>query len=141
MAGTDQSLYERNVLYDNELGFRTGTIRPSNRVVKNDFVKNDTPVEVGAGPLRIWNYDGEGNYWSQRPTGLRGNSYSPTAKLDSSLRESGVGTLVSAPATTILDTVRETVAGSRQSEVLDTAPRSTPVRPDTIERLETTDDD
>lgn len=141
LGGTDRSLYERNVLYGNELGFRTGTIRPSNRVVKNDFVANDRPVRVGAGPLRIWNHDGEGNYWSGRPAAFGDGSYSPTAPLDSNLRADGVGTLASSPAATALEAVRDTVAGSRQSEVLDTAPRSEPVRPRTIDELERTYDD
>jgi len=141
MAGTDQSLYERNVIYGNDLGFRTGTIRPSNRVVRNDFVANDRPVRVGAGPLRIWNHDGGGNYWSKRPAGLSDGSYSPTARLDASLRAAGVSTLASSPAATGLDTVRDTVAGSRRSEVLDTAPRSAPVRPQRIAELERMYDD
>lgn len=141
LGGTDRSLYERNVLYGNELGFRTGTIRPSNRVVKNDFVANDRPVKVGAGPLRIWNHDGEGNYWSGRPAAFSDGPYSPTAPLDSNLNADGVGTLASSPAATALEVVRDTVAGSRQSEILDTAPRSEPVRPRTIDELERTYDD
>ena len=140
LAGTEQSLYERNVVYGNEIGVRTGTIRPSNRIVRNDFVDNDNTVEVGAGPLRIWNYDGEGNYWSKRPTGLAEDAYSPTSGLDTKLREPGTGTLAASPAATALDAVRNTVAGSRESEVLDTNPRSTPVRPETIDELDSTDD-
>lgn len=141
LAGTDRTLYERNVLYGNDLGFRTGTIRPSNRVVKNDFVANDQQVAVGAGPLRIWNYDGEGNYWSGRPSAFGDGPYSPTAPLDSNLQSDGVGTLASSPAATALELVRDTVAGSRQSEVLDTTPQSEPVRPRTIDELEDTYDD
>lgn len=141
LIGTDQSLYERNVLYGNEVGLRTGSIRPSNRVVRNDFVANEQTVTVGSGPLRIWGGDGEGNYWSKRPAGIADGSYSPTAPLDSSLQEPGVRTLASAPAATMLALVRETVAGSREGEVLDTAPRSRPVRPQTIDELERRDND
>ncbi|WP_233739912.1 NosD domain-containing protein [Halovenus carboxidivorans] len=141
LGGTDQSLYERNVLYGNELGFRTGTIRPSNRVVRNDFVDNEQSVQVGSGPLRIWTHDSNGNYWSKRPTAFSDGLYSPTARLDSNLREPGVGALSRSPAATILETVRETVAGSRESQVVDTAPRSEPVRPQTITALEETHDD
>ncbi len=141
MAGTERSLYERNVIHGNDLGFRTGTLRPSNRVVRNDFVDNEDTVAVGAGPLRIWNHDGEGNYWSKRPNRLATGSYSPTGRLDTSLRDPGVWTLTTSPAATALGLVRDTVAGSRESEVLDTNPRSRPVHPETIDDLETTADD
>jgi parallel beta-helix repeat protein len=142
MTGSEQSLYERNVLYKNDLGVRTGTIRPSNRIVRNDFVKNEKTVKIGTGPLRIWTHDGSGNYWSKRPAGVRTDSYSPTASLDSSLHDTdGAISLSASPAATALETVRNTVAGTREGEVLDTAPRAEPVRPQTIDELERTYDD
>ena len=137
MAGSEQSLYERNVIYGNRLGVRSGSIRPSNRIVRNDFVENVDTVETGTGPLRIWTHDGSGNYWSKRPPGVSTTSYSPTATLDTSLHETdGAVTLSAAPAAKTLKAVRDTVAGTRDGEALDTAPRSAPVRPQMIETLD-----
>jgi len=140
MTGTEQSLYERNVLYGNGLGVRTGSIRPSNRIVRNDFVANDRTVKIGTGPLRIWTHDGSGNYWSKRPAGVSADSYSPTGSLDGRLHEGdGAVALDDSPAATALDLVRATVAGTRDGEVLDVAPRSAPVDPGTVDELRRTD--
>lgn len=137
MTGSEQSLYERNVIFGNSLGVRSGSIRPSNRIVRNDFIDNEDTVMTGTGPLRIWTHDGRGNYWSKRPAGINTKSYAPTATLDTSLHDTGGARALSAsPAATALTTVRDTVAGTRSGGVLDTAPRSVPVRPRTIDNLE-----
>jgi parallel beta-helix repeat protein len=137
-TSASNSLYERNVIYGNDLGVRTDTVLPSNRVVGNDFVANAVSVEAGGGPLRIWTHRGDGNYWADavgRVGGVPG-SYSPTDPVDGqSHRTAGTLSLSSSPAATALDAVRDTAPGMRDGDVLDTAPRAEPVRPDVVAAL------
>jgi parallel beta-helix repeat protein len=143
ITGADQSLYERNLLFRNEMGMRASSIRPSNRVVANDFVDNGVAVEAGGGPLRIWAHGGSGNYWSglaDRPGGVP-DRYTPTDPLDGQThRVAGTATLAASPAATALDAVRSTTPGLRDGAVMDTAPRATPVQPDLIAAVRAQED-
>lgn len=143
-TGTSQSLYERNTIYGNDLGIRAGSIRPTNRIIHNDIVANDTPVTVGGqGPLRIWSYRGAGNYWDTGtvPPSQTGQ-YEPSSPVAGQYRTvDGTVTLAAAPAATLLDAVRDLTPGLREGSVLDTAPRSRPVRPQLLVELEEEYDD
>mgnify|MGYP006279099119 CR=1 FL=1 len=143
ITGAEQSLYERNLLFRNELGMRASSIRPSNRVVANDFVDNEVAVEAGGGPLRIWTHDGSGNYWSglaDRPSGVP-DSYTPTDPIEGETdRVAGTATLAASPAATALDAVRDTTPGLRDGAVMDTAPRATPVQSDLVAAVRAQED-
>ncbi|MFC6722484.1 NosD domain-containing protein [Halovenus amylolytica] len=143
MTGSSQTLYERNVIYGNDLGIRTGSIRPTDRIVRNDFVANDEVIRVGGiGPLAIWTSEGVGNYWDGATVRPGQGSYSPTDPIESRYREvPGTVTLAASPAASMLDAVRDTTPGMREGNVLDTAPLSEPVRPETLAELEAETDD
>ncbi len=143
-TGSTQSLYERNVVYGNDLGIEIGTIRPTNRVVENDFVANDDTVRVGGlGPLTVWTHDGVGNYWDGGTASHReAGSYSPSDPVEGQFRDTpGAVTLSASPAVSALDAVRDTTPGMREGAVVDTAPRTEPVQPDVIAELEEEYDD
>lgn len=135
VTSAEQSVYERNLIAENELGVRASSIRPSNRVVENDFIDNEVAVEAGGGPLRIWTYQGVGNYWSalaDRSGGVP-DRYTPTDPMDGQThRVAGSATLAASPAATALDSVRETTPGMRDGAVMDLSPRSDPVRSGTV---------
>jgi parallel beta-helix repeat protein len=143
-TGTSQSLYERNVIYGNDLGIKAGSIRPTNRIINNDIVANDTPVTVGGqGPLRIWSYRGAGNYWDTGTVPPRqSDQYEPSSPLAGQYRTvDGTVTLAASPAATLLDAVRDVTPGLREGSVLDMEPRSRPVNPQILAELEEDDDD
>ncbi len=140
-TSADQSLYEENVIYDNEVGLRTGSILASNRVVRNDIVGNDQHVEANVGPLRIWTFEGRGNYWDgaygTASGGVLDRSYSPTDPVDGQLhRTEGALTLAESPAARGLSELRGTTPGLRSGSVVDTAPLAEPVNPDVLAELE-----
>jgi parallel beta-helix repeat protein len=128
-TSASQSVYTRNLLYENDIGVQSGSIRPSNLVFDNDFVDNDEHAEAGIGPLRIWTYEGTGNYWSgvSASASHLDQSYSPTDILQSRLhRTDGVLTLTQSPVMRALNAVRDQSPGIRQGEIVDTAPRAQP---------------
>lgn len=145
-SGTTQTLYEGNTIFGNDVGVTTGSILPTNRVTGNDFVENDIHARAGAGPLRLWTEDGQGNYWqgaleAGTVTTLE-RSHSPTEPLQGQFhRTDGTIPLAESPAALALTGVRETSPGLRQGEIVDTAPRSEPVAPDRIDRLRAAEDD
>lgn len=140
-TSADQSLYEENVVYDNGVGFRTGSILASNRVVHNDIVANDQHVDANIGPLRIWTFDGQGNYWDgaygAESGGVLDRSYSPTDPVQGQLHQTdGTLTLAESPAARGLSELRGTTPGLRSGSVVDTAPLAEPVNPDRLAELD-----
>ena len=137
MMSASQSVYERNVLYENEIGLWASSVRPSNRVVLNDFVGNDQHAVADRGPLQLWTHDGDGNYWGEHVSdGWGDKSYSPTDRVTGQLHtQSGTTTLAASPVLTAIDAVRDTTPGMRRGEVVDTAPRSDPVHPAIVDEL------
>nr|WP_303651917.1 NosD domain-containing protein [Halovenus rubra] len=147
-TGATQSLYEQNLIYHNNIGIRSAAVRPSNRVVQNDFVANNDHAKSGIGPLRIWTHDGTGNYWEGATRWGNGErSYSPTDPTDGMLhRTDGTVTLAESPAKRALDIVQDTTPGMRDGDIVDTAPLSEPVNPARLAEIandgpETEDDD
>ncbi|ELZ47421.1 copper-binding protein [Halorubrum californiense DSM 19288] len=137
------SLYEHNVVVDNELGARATTVVPSSRVVANDFVGNDDHAAAGAGALRVWADGDRGNYWEganlgPRPSGER--AYRPTSPVDAALhREAAAVAVRESPAAVLLDRLRGTVPGARTGSIIDPAPVSTPFHPDRIDAVTDSD--
>ncbi|TYT60942.1 nitrous oxide reductase accessory protein NosL/NosD [Natrialba swarupiae] len=138
------TLYERNVIADNEIGAQTRAMLPTNQVVGNDFVDNDVHAEAGTGPLRIWS-DGTGNYWQgvtslageRGPGGTVDRAYSPTAPVDQRLhRVDGTPTLSRAPGLEALSGLQGTVPGMRTGSIVDLAPTCEPNNPDLLEGTE-----
>ncbi|TKX55717.1 copper-binding protein [Halorubrum sp. SP3] len=130
------SLYEHNVVVDNEVGARATTVVPASRVVANDFVGNDHHAGAGAGPLRVW-ADGDcGNYWEGANAGLHEpgeRAYRPTWPIDAALhREPAVAALRESPVNELLERLRGTVAGARSGSIIDPAPAPEPYAPDRV---------
>ena len=136
--GTGNSIYEHNVFVDNELGVRSRSILPSDRVAGNDFVGNDVHASAAAGPLRIWTHDDAGNHWEGAigtPTdGVLDRPYSATDPVDERLhRVDGTPTLAQAPALDATKGLQGTVPGMRAQSIVDTAPRCEPTNADALE--------
>jgi parallel beta-helix repeat protein len=134
-----ESLYENNVIFQNDVGISTGTIRPTNWVTSNDFVGNDVHVEAGVGPLRIWTYNGVGNYWDGAVTPGQAvpRSYTPTDPIEAQIHKNGVfRTLADSPAARALSAIRDTSPGLREGDVVDTAPLPRPDNPDVLAALQ-----
>jgi parallel beta-helix repeat protein len=136
-----QSTFERNVAYDNGVGFVASTVIPSNRVVGNDFVGNDRHATAGPGPLRIYTHDGRGNYWegaydlSLAAGDTLARPYSPTDPLDRRLhRTDAAVTLGAAPSVRGLWAFRGTTPGFRKASIIDTAPLARPANPELLSR-------
>ncbi|WP_418282610.1 NosD domain-containing protein [Halorubrum sp. DTA98] len=130
------SLYEHNVLVDNEEGARATTVVPSSRIVANDFVGNDRHAGAGAGALRIW-ADGErGNYWEGAAVGVHEpgeRAYRPTSPVDAALhREVAAVAVRESPATALLHRLQGTVPGARSGAIIDPSPATGPHAPDRI---------
>ncbi|AUG49032.1 copper-binding protein [Haloarcula taiwanensis] len=141
-TNADQSLYEHNVLYGNDIGVRASTVVPSNIVTENDFIANDRHAVSGPGPLRVYTHDGRGNYWSGAYdlTGKTGpvlaQSYSPTDSVDRRLHQTDAAiALRSAPSVRGLRALRGTTPGFRRGSIVDRAPLSDPANPETVRRL------
>ena len=130
------SLYEHNVVVDNEVGARATTVVPASRVVANDFVGNDHHARAGAGPLRVWADGDRGNYWEGANAGLHDpgeRAYRPTSPIDAALhREPAVVALRESPVNELLERLRGTVAGARSGSIIDPAPAPEPYAPDRI---------
>ncbi|MFW5938280.1 MAG: NosD domain-containing protein [Halanaeroarchaeum sp.] len=134
----DASIYEHNVFAGNGVGARDAAVLPTNRVFGNDFVANDEHAEAGAGPLRIWSHDGQGNYWeggsSVADGDPPGRPYSPTDPVDGRLHEvDGAETLARAPALTALSGLEQSVSGMQRSSITDLKPTCEPNNPELIE--------
>jgi len=130
------SLWERNVVARNDVGVRASSLIPTNRVVRNDFVANDRPVQTNLGPLRIWTGAGGGNYWSDAPgvdtdgDGVLERAYRPTGPVDEHVGQApAAGTLAQSPALSAVRTLQGVVPGLRPTGVVDEAPLAEPVRP------------
>lgn len=146
-TATRTSLYERNVLVDNDVGARVSSILPTNRIVDNDFVGNERHVYAsGIGPLRIWTHDGNGNYWEGAlgtvghaetdRSGALTREYVATDPVDERLgRTAGTATLARSPAVAALRSLTDAVPGLRTGGVVDISPRSTPANPELLERV------
>ena len=129
--------YEANVIYDNEVGARVAGFLPTNVVVGNDFVDNAQQLEIGFGPLEVWNEGGIGNYWGVDPnSGLSSGidrTYAPAATIDSRIdRVDGISTLLNSPILATVDAYRDSTPGLRQG-VLDLHPNDRPMNPDQLE--------
>ncbi|RKD88979.1 NosD domain-containing protein [Halopiger aswanensis] len=133
------SIYEHNVFAGNDVGARDAAVLPTNRVVRNDFVGNEDHAIAGAGPLRIWSYDGDGNYW-QGGTSLADGTppkrpYSPTDPVDGRLHDvDGAETLARAPALDALSGLEQSVSGMQTKSIVDLSPACGPNNPELIER-------
>ena len=130
------SLYERNVLVDNEQGARATTVVPSSRVVANDFVGNDDHAGAGPGALRVWADGDRGNYWEGADVGFHApgeRAYRPTEPVDAALHSEPAAVAVrESPAAALLDRLRGTVPGARSGSIIDPVPASEPHAPDRV---------
>ncbi|GAA0717490.1 nitrous oxidase accessory protein NosD [Halorubrum trapanicum] len=139
------SLYEHNVVVDNELGARATTVVPSSRVAANDFVRNGDHAAAGAGALRVWADGDRGNYWEGANVGPHDSgsrAYRPTSPVDAALhREVSAVTVRESPAARLLDRLRGTVPGARSGSIVDPAPATEPYHPDRVDAATTADTD
>ncbi len=129
------SLYEHNVLVDNEAGARATTVVPSSRVVANDFVGNDDHAGAGAGPLRIWADGDRGNYWEGADAGFRetDRAYEPTSPVDAAFhRDPAATTLAESPVARLIDRLLGTTPGARSGSIIDPVPAAEPHDSDRI---------
>lgn len=141
---TTTSIVEGNLLLDNRFGAGSRSMLPTNRVVDNDFVGNDEHISSTAGPVRLWTHDGSGNYWAGAVGVTDGETldrpYIPTDTIDSALgHENGTETLAQAPVHELLTSVHGSIAGAREGQIIDTAPRCEPVNRDVLEQEGWTD--
>ncbi|WP_396610281.1 NosD domain-containing protein [Haloferax sp. S1W] len=143
----DRQVYTRNVVVGNDIGVRGSSTFPTNVVVRNDIVGNDVQVESALGPMRTWTTDGEGNYWGNLPLadedgdGAYDRAFQPSGPVDADLgRHPAALVLSRSPVMDALRTARDEVAGLRGSGVVDAAPRTEPVRPETVGSLNTEDE-
>ncbi|WP_255194371.1 NosD domain-containing protein [Natronobeatus ordinarius] len=136
--GTGNSIYEANVFLENDVGVRSRSVLPSDRVAGNDFLNNEIHATATSGPLRIWTHDGAGNYWAGAigtPDGdVLDRTYSATDPVDERLhRVDGTPTLAQAPALDATKGLQGTVPGMRAQSIVDTAPRCEPANADALE--------
>ncbi|RDZ65386.1 copper ABC transporter substrate-binding protein [Haloferax sp. Atlit-12N] len=143
----DRQVYVGNVVAGNGVGIRGSSTFPTNVVVRNDIVGNDVRVESSLGPMRTWTVVGEGNYWGDLPLedangdGVYDRAYQPSGVVDAELgREPGALALSESPAVRALRRARDAVSGLRGSGVVDAAPRTEPVRPETLAALNATEE-
>ncbi|MDB9250916.1 NosD domain-containing protein [Halorubrum ezzemoulense] len=133
------SLYEHNVVVDNELGARATTVVPSSRVVANDFVGNGDHATAGAGALRVWADGDRGNYWdgaSVGPHAPGSRAYRPTSPVDAALhRHVSAAAVRESPAARLLDALRGTVPGARSGSIIDPAPAAAPYHPERVDAV------
>ena len=123
----DNSIYEGNVLAENDIGARASSTLPTNRVTENSFVGNDEHVEVSAGPLRVWTHEHRGNYWEGAVGTTSGTTidrtYTPTDPVDSALHTvDGTPTLAQSLALETQSELAGMTPGMREGSVIDTAP-------------------
>ncbi|OYR67440.1 copper-binding protein [Halorubrum ezzemoulense] len=133
------SLYEHNVVVDNELGARATTVVPSSRVVANDFVGNGDHATAGAGALRVWADGDRGNYWdgaSVGPHAPGSRAYRPTSPVDAALhRHVSAAAVRESPAARLLYALRGTVPGARSGSIIDPAPAAAPYHPERVDAV------
>jgi nitrous oxidase accessory protein NosD/nitrous oxide reductase accessory protein NosL len=137
------SYYVGNLLAHNEDGARTGTLLPTNRVTRNDFVDNGEHArDRSMGSLQVWTVDGVGNYWTGAPgydrdgDGTLDRSFRPTGPVDGpAARTTGGPALARSPAVALVRAMRTSVPGFRRAGVLDTAPLAAPAGTDPETRL------
>lgn len=129
LVASRRSIYEHNRIVDNEVGIRSSTLIPTNRITANDLLNNDRHVLAVLGPLRIW----PGNYWAGAPgidrdgDGRLERAYRPSGVVDGRIhRVDGTPTLVRSPAVDAIRSLQELVPGLRSTGVLDPAPRASP---------------
>ncbi|WP_254823943.1 NosD domain-containing protein [Haloglomus halophilum] len=137
------SYYVGNLLARNEDGARTGTLLPTNRVTRNDFVDNGEHArDRSMGSLQVWTVDGVGNYWTGAPgydrdgDGALDRAFRPTGPVDGpAARTTGGPALARSPAVALVRAMRTSVPGFRRAGVLDTAPLTAPAGTDPASRL------
>ena len=123
--GARSSVYTRNVMARNGVGARASSIIPSNRVTQNDFVENDVQVVAAEGAMRIWGYEGAGNYWSNAPPGAE--EFRPTDPVDSSATTvDGMVTVRESPSYSLLNALETLIPGMRSTGIVDESPLSEP---------------
>jgi len=144
IAGT-RSMYANNTVVDNDIGLRSDTILPSNRVVENDVAGNDAPATASSGPVAVWTSGGRGNYWAGAPgldrdgDGVLDRPYRPADEVDRALAESPAGpTVARSPALGLLREAQAVAPGLRRSDVIDTGPLVEPSRPDVLTEVNAT---
>ena len=125
------SIYEQNLLKENDIGARTSVVTPTSIVSQNDFIDNTQHADTLSGPLRIW-ADNVGNHWSDAPNWGTSNTstrpFVPTDTVDQQARsDHGARTLAHAPALQMLRTIQGTTPGLRSESIVDTDPLTTPV--------------
>jgi len=147
VSGTG-SLYTRNTLVDNTYGLRGSSLLPTNHVTHNDVVGNDHPVDSDLGSLRVWTVAGAGNFWGTLPgedrdgDGALDRPYRPTGPIDGRLHSTpGAWTLARSPAVALTRGLASSVPGLRATGVVDTAPLTTPARPDALVAARTNESD
>jgi len=127
------SLYEHNVVVNNEKGAHATTVVPSSQVVANDFIGNDRHAVAGPGALRVWAADGRGNYWEGANVGSRRSAsrpYRPTSPVDAALHDSVAAAAIrESPAVTLLNGLYGTVPGARSGSIVDPSPAAAPFHP------------
>ncbi len=136
---SDSSIYERNVIAENEVGATSWSLLPTNRVTQNDFVSNEQHVTQSMGPVQIWTHDGVGNYWEGAVGKTDGTvldrQYTPTDEVDAQLhRTDGTSTIAQAPALAAVSGFEETMSGMRDGEIIDRAPRCEPANTEWFEQ-------
>jgi len=140
------SLYTHNTVVGNTYGLRGSSLLPTNHVTRNDVTGNGQPVESTLGALRVWTVDGAGNYWGGMPARDRGDghydrAYRPTGPVDARLHTTaGAWTLARSPAVGLSRGLQDAVPGLRATGVIDTAPRTEPVRPGALAAARAMDD-
>ncbi|MGM0606604.1 MAG: right-handed parallel beta-helix repeat-containing protein, partial [Halobacteriota archaeon] len=139
------SLYEDNVVYNNEYGMRTGSVLATSRVVRNDYVANEQHAGASAGPLRIWAHEGVGNYWEgatgSSTDGTYDRAYSPTDPVEGQLhRNPTLRTVTESPVTAGLRLLRGAAPGLRSGSILDPSPQVAPQNPDRVAIAEAVSD-
>lgn len=123
--GAGSSVYTRNVFAHNGVGARASSIIPSNSVTENDFVDNEVQVTAAEGSMRIWGYEGSGNYWSNAPPDAE--EFRPTDPVDSSATTvDGMATVRESPSYALLNGLETLIPGMRSTGVVDESPLSEP---------------
>ena len=123
--GAGSSVYTRNVLAHNGVGASASSIIPSNRVTENDFVDNEVQVTAAEGSMRVWGYEGSGNYWSNAPPGAE--EFRPTDPIDSSVTTvDGMVTVRESPSYALLNGLETVIPGMRSTGIVDESPLSEP---------------
>lgn len=130
------SLYTRNVIAYNDIGFRGATLLPTNRVYGNDVVANGRAASTSSyNILHVW----RGNYWSKAP-GVRttpdGNllrAYRPTGPVDQLVgRASHAEPVAYSPALSLIRELQRVVPGLRAQGIVDPEPLARPSQPATV---------